>query len=126
MIFELDQTTSGEWDRFQLRNIGLAVQRRMAANYQGDAKKFRSATVKELERILGLSASNWRIKQGPALSDFAAALSLVPDLDEWSDGEKLALIIIIRAKSAPDESSYLSLSQRHRRLRAAMIKLGSV
>jgi hypothetical protein len=126
MIFELEQTDPGDWDRFQLRNIGLAVQRRMAAQNQGDAKQFRSATVKELKRTLGLSASNWRNKQGPVLSDFAAALSLVPDLEEWSDGEKLALIRVIRTKSAPDESSYLSLSQRHRRLRAAMIKLGSV
>src|SRR3989442_302851 len=30
MIFELAETQAGDWDRFQVRNLGLAVQRRMA------------------------------------------------------------------------------------------------
>src|SRR3989442_9074805 len=29
MIFEMAQTKTGDWDRFQVRNLGLAVQRRM-------------------------------------------------------------------------------------------------
>ena len=32
MIFEMAQTKTGDWDRFQVRNLGLAVQRRMAAD----------------------------------------------------------------------------------------------
>jgi hypothetical protein len=133
MIFELDDSANnalaesqpGDWDRFSVRNIGLAVQRRMAAKHGGSAEKFRSAAVEKLTRLLGTRIENWRAAELPALSDFAVALSLVEDLRNWSAAEKQALARIIKAKAAADESRYLKLMQQHARLRAAMIKLGS-
>ncbi|HUS09062.1 MAG TPA: hypothetical protein VMZ30_01260 [Pyrinomonadaceae bacterium] len=124
MIFELEQTNSGDWDRFQIRHIGLAVQRRMAAKYQGDAEKFRLAAVENLTRALGLLPEAFAPAESPALNDYAVALSLV-DLSSWDPAEKRALAQVIRAKSTSDESRYLKLMQRHARLRAALIKLGS-
>lgn len=136
MIFELDKTsdksldessdrfTPGDWDQFQVRNIGLAAQRRMA-KHRGDAERFRPAAVKELTHVLGIRANAWREAEHAALSDFAVTLSLVEDLSEWSDIEKRALVRVIRAKAGLDESSYLKLMQKHARLRSAMIKLGS-
>jgi hypothetical protein len=61
----------------------------------------------------------------PALSDFAVALSLIEDLGQWSENEKQALVRIIRARASADESSYLKLMQKHARLRAALIQIGS-
>ncbi len=129
MIFELDKTQeefrSGDWDRFQVRNIGLAVQRRMAAKHGGDADSFRAGAVKELTRVLGIHTTDWREGELQALSDFAVTLSLVKGLSEWSQVEKRALVRVIRAKGSADESSYLKLMQKHARLRKAIIKLGS-
>ena len=129
MIFELERTASestpGDWDRFQVRNPGLAVQRHMAAKHDGDAEKFRSAAVKELERAIGVRADTWPRAGLPALRDFATTLSLVEDLRKWSAAEKGALARVIRAKAGLDESSYLKLMQKHARLRSAIIKLGS-
>jgi len=133
MIFELDKpprksssdSSPGDWDRFQVRNIGLAVQRRMAERFAGDAEKFRAATVEGLARELGLSTNDWRGPKSSVLSDFGFALSLVEDLGRWNKVEKEALVKIIRAKATSDESSYLKLMQKHTRLRRAMIKLGS-
>ena len=129
MIFELDKTQeefrSGDWDRFQVRNIGLAVQRRMAAKHGGDADSFRAGAVKELTRVLGIHTTDWREGELQALSDFAVTLSLVKGLSEWSQVEKRALVRVIRAKGSADESSYLKLMQKHARLRSAIIKLGS-
>jgi hypothetical protein len=124
MVFELEQTNSGDWDRFQLRNIGLAVQRQMATTYDGDANRFRTEAVNELSRALNVRAQVWPNCARSALFDFASALSLV-DLKKWSDVEKTALAKVIRAKSAMDESSYLKSMQKHRRLREEMIRLGS-
>ena len=59
------------------------------------------------------------------LSDFSVALSLIPDLDDWSAVEKQAVMEIIRAKTRNDESRYLKTMQRHDRLRAEIIRLGS-
>jgi hypothetical protein len=130
MIFELARTpgaTSGDWDRFQVRKLGLAVQRLMAAKHGGDddAEKLKSAAVQELARAIGIRADSWPRAGLSALQDFAVALSLVQDLVDWSEAEKQALVRVIRAKAGADESSYLKLMQKHARLRRAMIKLGS-
>ncbi len=129
MIFELDKTQeelrSGDWDRFQIRNIGLAVQARMAAKHGGDAESFRVGAVKELTHVLDIHTTNWREEELQALSDFSVTLSLVKGVSEWSQVEKRALVRIIRARAGGDESSYLTLMQKHERLRSAMIKLGS-
>jgi hypothetical protein len=125
MIFELDKSRSGDWDRFQIRNIGLAVTRRMGSKFGGDARRFRAEAVKKLNGILGFSPRDRRETELPALNDFAATLDLVEDLRRWSDQEKHALVQVVRAKAGTDESSYLLLMQKHARLRSALIKLGS-
>jgi hypothetical protein len=129
MIFELEKSpgdsTAGDWDRFQVRNIGLAVQRHMSAKFNGNAERFRLAAVKELARALGGRTNDWRESDLSTVNDFAATLSLVEDLSEWSDSEKGALLKIIRAKATSDESSYLKLMQKPQRLRQALIRLGS-
>jgi hypothetical protein len=129
MIFELDRSLEdprpGEWDQFQVRNVGLAVQRRMAAKYAGDARRFRVAAVAQLARLLGLNTNNWSEAKLFALSDFAVTLSAGEDLQEWSAAEKHALVQVIRAKAGSDESRYLRSMQKHGSFRKQIIRLGS-
>ncbi|MDQ2973794.1 MAG: hypothetical protein M3R69_00120 [Acidobacteriota bacterium] len=133
MIYELDKSLHessgrsghGDWDQFQVRNIGFRVQRRMAERFKGDAGRMRSETVKDLTRTLGLSMNLRNEFEISALSDFAVTLSLVEDLQRWNADEKQALAEIVRAKAGTEESKYLRLTQKHERLRAALIKLGS-
>ena len=54
--------------------------------------------------------------------EFASLLSLVPD---WTTDEKQKLELIVAAKSAAEEITYLKLLREHEQLRAALIKLGS-
>ena len=44
MIFELDQTRIGDWDQFQVRKIGLRMQRRKAASLSDLAPDFKLLT----------------------------------------------------------------------------------
>jgi hypothetical protein len=125
MIFELDGSKAGDWDRFQVRGIGLAVQRRMAERFGGNAQRIRAASVENVSRVLGVTVRNWNEVERAALSDFALVLDLIPDLNSWSDSERQAVVGIIRAKAGVDETRYLKLMQQHGRLRAEMIKLGS-
>jgi hypothetical protein len=55
----------------------------------------------------------------------APALDAIPDLARWSRTDRAALAEVVRAKAGRDERRYLRLMQRHRRLRAAWIALGS-
>lgn len=129
MIFELDKSlnkpTPGDWDRFQVRNIGLRVQRRMAERYKGEAERMRSETAKALTGMLGIGMRLWQEVEWSALSDFAVTLSLVEDLHRWSEDEKRGLVRIIKTRAGTDESGYLKLMQKHARLRKTMIRLGS-
>ena len=132
MVYELEdgggslgRSKLGDWDRFQVRNIGLAVQRQMAMTNGGDAEKFKSAAFKELMDVIGTRADGWRYAELSTLHDFAAALSLVADLREWSDAEKWALAKVIHEKAGLDESNYLKQMQKHTRLRQTIIDLGS-
>ena len=97
----------------------------LEGRFADDAEKFRPAAVAGLACELGLSTNDWREVKLSVLNDFSMTLSLVKDLSQWNEVEKKALVKIIRAKTASDESSYLKLMQKHARLRNAMIRLGS-
>ena len=86
ILFEGSGTQRGVWDRFRVRNIGLAV---------------------------------------PYGSGLTAVLDAVPDLDRWPKEDRSAAAKILRAKRSGSEARCLRLMQRHPRLRAAFLKLGS-
>lgn len=125
MIFELDQTKFGDWDRFQLRNIGMAVQRRMAEKFGGDTDRIRDEAIARVSKTLEIRAPDLKSFWLTAFSDFAVVLLLAADLDKWSSAEKHLLKEIMKAKAGLEESRYLKLMQKHARLRWALMRLGS-
>jgi hypothetical protein len=125
VFYELPASEVGAWDRFSTRNIGLRVNRRMARDFGGDAGLTREQSRHALERVLGVSTFSWTSLEKAAFENFALVLAQVPGLHAWTQEEKKALLRIIRAKAKPDEMLYLRLTQRHRRLRRALLSLGS-
>ena len=122
MVYEAPGTPHGDWDRFAVRNLGLAVQRRMAKEFDGDAGRIRKASVEEIARVLEPEITAEPERRG--FEDLALILALIPDLAEWTEPEKSKVTEIIRAKAGADESRYAHLLQGHARLRAALINLG--
>jgi hypothetical protein len=125
MIFQLNEAEAGDWDSFQVRNIGLAMQRRMATRFGGDAPKMRKTASKLVASALGVSTASWNKTQLGVFTDFAVVLSLISDLDKWGPVEKRGVVRIIQAKAGLDEGKYLKLMQQHELLRAEIIRLGS-
>jgi hypothetical protein len=125
IVYEAPWTAPGRWDRFHIRNIGLAVQRLMAKDFHGDAGEIQNASIAAVSWLLGLRQQDWSEPERRALASLALALALIPDLGRWTEEEKAALARIIRAKMGPDELQYVSLLQRHTRLRDAILRLGS-
>jgi hypothetical protein len=97
ILFEAPSSEKGAWDNFRVRNLGLAVQRARVAG------------------ALGQESS----------SGLALVMGLIPDLARWTLEEKTAAAEILRAKESASEAHYLRLMQRHPRLRAAFLALGS-
>jgi hypothetical protein len=125
VLYEYGREGKNVWDSFHMRNLGLAVQRRMGLRFGGDAGAMRAACLLEVSRTLGVRPDGWSVDEERALSDWALLLSLIPDLSSWSDEERGALVNIVRAKAGRQETLYLRLLQKHGRLREAIIRLGS-
>lgn len=124
VVYEAPGSSRGDWDRFAIRNLGLAVERRMATEFGGHAEKIRAASAREVARALDLRLERLNKLERFGFDDLALVLALIDDLDRWTKFEKKEIVRIIRAKMGVDESVYTRLLQRHPRLRAAIIKLG--
>jgi hypothetical protein len=117
--------TRGLWDTFSTRNLGLAVNRRMAREFNGDSVKIGQASTATVTRALKINTSLWTPADQHSLETWSLILALIPDLARWTPAEKIQLIKIIRAKFAPNEMIYLHQTQKHARLRAELLRLGS-
>jgi len=128
MLFDLSETSvrggNDDWDRFQIRNVGLAVQKRTAREFDGDARKIRSHSVDFVERSLGVRTHDWPEGERAALENLALLLAMAP-IDSWESSDKQLVARIIRAKGSSDEALYLKLMQKHVPLRAEVIRMGS-
>jgi hypothetical protein len=125
MFFEFGSLPTGRWDSFSTRTSGLRIQSKMAADFSGDAGKMRRVTTSKLAKTLGVNLDTGIARDRRAFSNFAVALSLVPEVARWTPAEKRALVAVIRAKAGPDETQYLRLLQTHDSLRAAFLRIGS-
>jgi hypothetical protein len=128
LLFETSgasQSRTHEWDRFEIRKIGLAVQRRMAREFGGDAEKIRADSAQFVRRTLALG----KPKRGETVSglsnDLALVLAMIPDIVKWTRAEKELATRILFAKTASNEALYLKEMQKHASLRASLIRLGS-
>jgi len=74
-------------------------------------------------RNLGLGAE--RAPAAASSGGLARVIGLIPEMARWTTGERLAVARIVQAKQGPSEARYLRLMQRHGRLRAALLALGS-
>ena len=125
VFYEFGKESLGQWVTFSTRRIGLAVQRRMAEEFGGNPEELRRAAVETLSRQLQVEVGTWSSLEQSAFSSFAAALSLAPELTQWTDLQKQALVDIIRAKGSADERKYLRLLQQHQALKKIVLRLGS-
>ncbi|HJQ68271.1 MAG TPA: hypothetical protein VKA70_04840 [Blastocatellia bacterium] len=125
IVYELPGTRVGFWDGFQVRNLGLAVSRRMAEAYDGNAQTARAESVERVARSLGVRAGSLDQGEARAFENLALVLALIEDLDEWSGEEKKRLIEIISAKAGRSEAGYARIMQNHDRLKDWLRRLGS-
>jgi len=125
LLFEMPAASVGAWDRFQIRNVGLALQRRMALEFAGDAQEIRADSARFIKRILDLDTCRWSEPELRIFESLALVLAMIPGVAGWNGSEKQLAARIISAKARGDEALYLRLLQGHAPMRAALIGLGS-
>jgi len=125
-FYEIGGGPQGLWDTFSTRNLGLAVQLQMAKGYTGNPDAMFRSAGSRLARVLKVDPNSYAATERKAFDNFAFLLSLARDLEKWETADKRALLDIIRAKAAPDETGYLRLLQQHKTLGETLRKLGSL
>jgi len=124
LIYDAPGAPRGAWDRFHVRRIGLAVNRRLRDS-RASASEFRERAETLVAKTLGIRRSSLSARERTAFASLAPVLAQIPDLSRWKSEERRAASDVVRAKASRDETRYLELLSRHRRLRAALIRLGS-
>ncbi len=114
VLFEGPAAKAGQWDRFSIRNVGIAATRALAARFGSDPERMRQAASRFAARHFGVEST----------CGLALVLSVIPDVPDWSPAEKKDVAAILRAKERGSEAHYLRLMQRHPQLRAAFLRLG--
>jgi hypothetical protein len=125
VVYEMPASQPGAWDRFQMRNLGFAVQRRMAEQFDGNANKIRQASKDWVARALSVHPTRWLSGESKAFENYALVLAFFSDLASWPEDEKRALVRIVRAKASLSEPKYAQLLRSHLRLRSRMLEVGS-
>jgi hypothetical protein len=129
MLFEIPKAAPRanvhEWDRFEVRNIGLVVQQRMAREFGGDARKIRADSANFIKRVLDFNHRNLNETGPQAFENLSLVLAMIPGIARWNASEKQLAARIILAKAGHDETLYLRLMQKHAPMRVALIGFGS-
>ena len=124
VVLELPGSEPGAWDGFAMRNIGFAIQRRMAQQFGGDASRIREAMQRQVAKALGVTARRWPALEQKAFADLALLWGMIPNLSRFPESEKRLLLQMIRAKASGSEGQYLALQRRAQNLRAGVLRLG--
>ena len=127
MLYEMPVSgpTPGVWDKFRIRNLGLAVQRRAARQFDGEIQQLRVRSTERVARRLELNPRKLTHLERLAFENWALVLDLIPELANWDTVGRKAVARIIQAKPRSDDATYARLLQNHVRLRKAVIAIGS-
>ena len=124
VVYEAPGSRRGDWDSFSIRNIGLAVQSRMAKEFGSDAEQIRLSSRRLVSRVLKLKVRSFTEAELRAFDDLALMLGLIPGFLQWRASEKKGVAEVVHSKIRAAESKYARLLQNHAKLRAAIIDLG--
>ena len=110
--------------RISLGNIGLEVTAYMAERFGADRDVGVRTCSREAARMLGVrSMSRWSRGERLWWDRWSPLIMTLPGVERWSASNKRALVRVVRAKGGRRESDFVGLFDRHRRLRAAVLRL---
>lgn len=125
VVYEMPGEEAGAWDKFRMRNVGIAVARRMARAFGGDAERMGQALSKRLAERLGIRRERWPEGERDAFTTFAMVLGLESGVSGWHSVEKSELVNTIRAKWSESDANYARRLFHNAELRRYILRLGS-
>jgi hypothetical protein len=97
----------------------------IGARFGGDRRAAQCAATRSVARALDAQQrADWPENERQAFDALALLVAQIPGLATWPPADKRNLVLLLRAKGA-DEFRFHDRLRRHRRLRAALCRLGS-
>jgi len=110
--------------RLDIGGLGLRLMRSAGARFGGDREAARTHFGSEAVRLLGLRGlAGWSLGECSAWALWSPLVCELPGIRRWSRENRQALVRVIRAKGGPNEADYVRAFDRHRPLRAAILRL---
>lgn len=116
LVYEVAGTSPGDWDRFRIGRL----------TEEAGSGAPSEVSIRRLIEKLGLVEAG--LRGGPCSSAFerlAPLLARIPALARWSRIEKETLVRTLAVKGAGSEVAFLRLLQKQKRLREALLTLGT-
>ncbi len=110
----------------ELANVGMKITDLYARRFGSERELGESTLADEAAGRLGVSSfRGWSAGQRLAWRRWSPLVALLNGLDRWPDGDREALVELIRAKGGRQEINYLKRFDQHERLRKAIVKLAA-
>jgi hypothetical protein len=100
-----------------LQSIGLRATDYLAEHGRGDHSA-------EAARRFGAKLAGWTRDERLAWSRWAPLLLAIGGVETWTSAERRAAVAAVRAKGGRRESDFVRLFDAHRKLRAAILRMG--
>jgi hypothetical protein len=124
MFLYLHRTKQDVLSKMSLGEVGLKISRLLADRFGADREDGIRTSSRETARLLGVrSQRSWSASQRQWWDRWSPIILTLPRVTHWKAAEKRALVEVARAKGGRHESNYLTLFNKHRRLRRAILKL---
>jgi hypothetical protein len=119
---QLSQDAARPWpDPAQL---GLAATEWIGRVFAGNRTSAEAAALERARTVLGVDDdAAWPADERHAFRALSTLIAMIPELERWTERERRGCVALMRAKGAKDETLYFKLIRRHRRFRAALIRL---
>jgi hypothetical protein len=126
VFFHADPSKMDGYREFPIVNLGYVVTKYFADKFDGNRPRGIRKAVSDVSRKLGMvDLQTWSGDEIRALERLAPMIACIPDLNQWSSGDKAELARIIRAKGSACERQFVLLTNRHPRFRTALEKLAA-
>jgi len=108
-----------------LEHAGLAVTDYLAARFGADRERGEQVCAAEAARLCGVRGwRRWPAAERLWWTRWSPLVLVLPGVDRWMAAERAGLVRVVRAKGGRRETDFVRLFDAHRKLRAALVKLG--
>jgi hypothetical protein len=120
----LDRAEQDVLAKIPIGELGLKISRLLADRFGADREKAVRTLSREAEQLLGVRTQrSWLAGERLAWERWSPLIVMLPGISRWKPEEKRALVRVVRAKGGGRESHFVTLFNKHRRLRRAILKL---